>query len=348
MNTFSALIDVFSGPMLVWIGIFICLTQSAMFSGLNLAFFSLNRMELEVAAGEKNHAAQKVLAMRQDANFILTTVLWGNVSINVLLALLSNSALAGFSAFLFSTVFITLFGEIMPQAYFSRNALKMASILSPVFRFYQFILYPVARPCATLLDAWLGKEGIVYLRERELHRVIKKHVESEDAELDVLEGIGALNFLKIDEQPIFKEGEEIDPLSIIALPVQLDLPIIPLIQKNSSDPFLRQVQASKMKWVILTDLNNVPQIVLDADGYLRAALFDENDVNPYQYCHRPIVVTDPTTPLGDVIGELKVGDSEQSDEVIDHDIILLWGEYRQIITGADILGRLLQGVHARK
>jgi CBS domain containing-hemolysin-like protein len=70
-----------------------------MFSGLNVAFFSVNRLELEVA-GEHSPAARKVLAMRQDANFLLTTILWGNVGINVLMALLSNSVLAGVSAFI--------------------------------------------------------------------------------------------------------------------------------------------------------------------------------------------------------------------------------------------------------
>jgi CBS domain containing-hemolysin-like protein len=59
----------------------------------------------------------------------LPTVLWGNVTINVLLTLLSNSVLAGIGAFAFSTIVITLFGEIIPQAYFSRNALRMAARL---------------------------------------------------------------------------------------------------------------------------------------------------------------------------------------------------------------------------
>ena len=83
--------------------------------------------------------------MRQDANFLLTTILWGNVGINVLLTLLSDSVLAGVSAFLFSTFAITLFGEIAPQAYFSRNALKMASLLAPLLRFYQILFYPVVK-----------------------------------------------------------------------------------------------------------------------------------------------------------------------------------------------------------
>ena len=78
----------------VWIGIAFCLSQSAMFSGLNLAFFSLTRLRLEIEASQ-NKSAEKVLAMREDSNFLLTTILWGNVGINVLLTLLSDSVLAG-------------------------------------------------------------------------------------------------------------------------------------------------------------------------------------------------------------------------------------------------------------
>ena len=346
---------IFSSNGLIWLGIFFCVTQSAMFSGLNLAFFSLNRLELEVAAGDKNRAAQKVLAMRQDANFLLTTILWGNVSINVLLALLSNSALTGVLAFLFSTVFITVFGEIVPQAYCSRHALKVASALAPVLRFYQFLLFPVSKPCARFLDLWLGKEGIVYLRERDLHRVIKKHIEAEEAELDFLEGKGAMNFLQIDDLAVKEEGEVIDPRSIIALPVTLDLPQLPEITTGVNDPFLQQVQASGMKWVVLTDTQENPLLVLDADGYLRATLFEQGQgesqsksgsCNPYQFCHRPIVVKNPDLPLGDIIGQLRVGQATASDEVIDDDLILVWGEQRRIITGADILGRLLKGIQA--
>lgn len=33
---------------LLWIGICFCILQSAMFSGLNLAFFSLSRLQLEL------------------------------------------------------------------------------------------------------------------------------------------------------------------------------------------------------------------------------------------------------------------------------------------------------------
>ena len=251
---------------LLWIGIAFCISQSAMFSGLNLAFFSLSRLQLDVEIKQGNKSAAKVLEVRQDSNFLLTTILWGNVSINVLLTLLSDSVLAGIMAFAFSTVFITIFGEILPQAYFSRNALRMASLLAPVLRFYQFILTPVAKPCAMFLDMWLGKEGIDYLREKELISMIHAHMEADDAELDHVEGRGALNFLAIDEVRVTEEGEPVDADSIIYLPTRVDLPLIPEVSRDVNDPFLKLINASGHHWVVLADEEGNPQLLLDADA----------------------------------------------------------------------------------
>jgi len=94
--------------VLVWTGIVFCISQSAMFSGLNLALLGISRLRLEVEAQAGNRAAMRILILRKDANFLLTTVLWGNVAINVLLTLLSNSVMTGLTAFFFLTVLITL------------------------------------------------------------------------------------------------------------------------------------------------------------------------------------------------------------------------------------------------
>ena len=224
--------------MLTWFGIVFCISQSALFSGLNLAFFSITKLRLEVEASTGNRNAAKVLRMRKDSNFILTTIIWGNVGINVLLTLLSNSVLTGISAFLFSTVLITFIGEIAPQAYFSRHALHMASILSPVLRFYQLLLYPVSKPVAKMLDYWLGPEGIKYFQEKDLREIIKRHIESDEAEIERVEGIGAVNFMDIDDILVVKEGEPIDPQSIIKLNTQNGLPIFPDFEKNDSILFI--------------------------------------------------------------------------------------------------------------
>jgi metal transporter CNNM len=331
-----------------WLGILFCVSQSAMFSGLNLAFFSLSRLQLEVEVSQGNVAAMKILKMRQDSNFLLTTILWGNVGINVLLTLLSNSLLTGISAFVFSTVVITFAGEIIPQAYFARNAMRMASMLAPLLRFYQLLFYPVAKLSSIMLDLWLGKEGIDYLREKDLRSYITKHIEAEEADVDHVEGLGALNFLAIDDLSVSQEGEIIHPKSIIKLPVSLDLPIIPEIQRSVDDPFLVQLNASGHNWVILTDLENEPRLIIDADGCLRAAVFDnEHDFNPYHFCHRPLIVRNKNTPVGDIIPYLKGAESfdKHHDGEIEHDVVLVWAEdEKRIITGADILGRLFKGI----
>jgi metal transporter CNNM len=87
-----------------------------------------------------------------------------------------------------------------------------------------------------------------------------------------------------------------------------------------------------------------PVFVLDAHHFLRDALFDELDINPNTYWHRPIIVRDAKARLGDVIGLMKVTPERTGDDVIDHDLILVWHQQKRIITGSDLLGRLLRGI----
>lgn len=51
-----------------WALIFLCLSQSAMFSGLNLALFGISRLELEIEAESGNCRAKRILGLRPDAN----------------------------------------------------------------------------------------------------------------------------------------------------------------------------------------------------------------------------------------------------------------------------------------
>ncbi len=334
--------------VLIWIGIAICILHSAVFSGLNLAFFSMSRLQLEVEVKQGNDAAKTILTMREDSNFLMVGELWGNVSINVLLTLLSDSILAGVYSFLFSTIAITFLGEIFPQAYFSRNALKMSSLLTPIIRFYQKVLFVVAKPTAILLDGWLGKEGITYFREEELKAIISAHAEANEAEVVPVEGVGALNFLEIDKVSVMEEGETLDPKSIIQLPCTLDLPVIPEINSEEGKDFIKSVNESGHKWVVLIDEHNSPQLVLDADGFLRVLLDQKVNVSdPYSFCHRPVVIKDENCTLGSALSKLKqASEIEESwTEVLNHDLVIIWTETeKRVITGADVLGRLLKGI----
>jgi metal transporter CNNM len=301
-------------------------------------------LRLEVERTNGNRDAQKVLELREDSNFLLVTILWGNVGVNVLLTLLSHSVLAGVSSFLFSTVVITLVGEIIPQAYFSRHALRMAAMLGPALHFYQYLLYPVAKPSGLLLDWWLGKESILYLREQDITEILRKHVEAEGGDINHFEGVGAMNFLAIDDMFVIDQGEMVHPESLIHLEERHGKLVFPLFQRSADDPFIQAVAKSEKKWVILTDSRNYPCYALDSDKFLREALLGSPSFSPWQCCHSPIIVEDQKISLGDVILQMKNSSNRADDSPIDKDIVLVWGANKKIVTGADILGWLLKGV----
>lgn len=332
----------------IWIGIALCLSQSAMFSGLNLALFSLGRLRLETEAEKGNTPARKVLQLRQDSNLLLCTILWGNVSVNVLLALLSDSVMTGVYSFLFSTAGITFVGEIIPQAYFSRHALRIGSRLTPFIKFYKVLLFPVAKPCALILDGWIGPEGPSFYREKDIEALLEKHIREQDSEISANEGRGALNFLALDDRRISEEGSLIKPSTIVTMEARLDLPVFPDFETEQGQNFLAALKHNPGKWRIITDDNNAPLIVLDTTEFLSRYLVSDGKTDIYRFCHRPIIVDNPETPLDQVLGQFVVESNDRNDNVVDQDVVLYWtADEKRIITGADIFGRLLRGIAKR-
>jgi metal transporter CNNM len=84
--------------------------------------------------------------------------------------------------------------------------------------------------------------------------------------------------------------------------------------------------------------------VLDAHHFLRDALFGGLATDPTAYWHRPIIIRNMKARLGDVIGRMKVVQERPDDDVIENDLILVWGTQKRVITGSDLLGRLLRGI----
>lgn len=330
--------------LLIWIGILVCISQAALLSGLNLAVFSVSRLRLEVEAASGNAPARTLLRLRSQSNLVLATIIWGNVAANVLLTLLSRDVLAGILGFVFSTVVITCLGEILPQAFFTRHALAASARLAPLLKLYQVLLYVVAKPTALLLDWWLGPEAVSYLRERDFRVLIAQHVKANSPELGALEGTGALNFLDLDDITLADEGAALDPRSVIELPALNAQPQFPAYQRAVSDPFLQQINASGRRWVIIVDGSGQPYAALDAHRFLRHALLG-GSANPGDYLRRPIVATDERTPLGNVLGRLTLRSTATSEDVVVDNVILLWSpQRRRIISGSDLLGRLLRGI----
>ncbi|MCA1777497.1 MAG: DUF21 domain-containing protein [Loktanella sp.] len=328
---------------LIWLGIAFCISQSALFSGCNIAVFSLSRLRLEAAAADGDKSASSALDLRRDANFTLVTILIGNVAINVLLTMLADSVMAGVLAFLFSTVVITVLGEIGPQAYFSRNALRAVALFAPVLRFYRVLFWPLAKPTARLLDAWVGKEAVPWFRERELHNILRYHAANPGSEVGHVEAIGATNFLALDDLVAQDQGNALDPDSIVQLSFDGGEPVFPDLDHVRDDPFLRKLASSQRKWIVLNDDQGQPRLLLNANAFLRDFLTLGKDVDPGDYCHRPAVVHKPTDTLNTALGILTK--HREQDPGHDETVILLWSpDKKRMITGSDVLRCLLSGM----
>ena len=45
---------------------------------------------------------------------------------------------------------------------------------------------------------------------------------------------------------------------------------------------------------------------------------------------------------------MKICVDHPEDDIVDYDLILFWGDKKRVITGADLLGRLLRGIAIRE
>ena len=173
-------------------------------------------------------------------------------------------------------------------------------------------------------------------------------MEAAESEIAHIEGQGALSFLAIDDVSLADEGEVIDPHSVAQLPFDEGGPRFPQIVADTGDEFLRMLNRSGKTWTIIVDAHNEPRLALRVDDFIREALFSPHVFNPRRHCHRPIVVRNAERKLGDLIQSFQVRPERPGDDIVDDDVILLWDNERRIVTGTDILGRLLRGIASRQ
>lgn len=106
----------------VWAAICIivsCLGFSALFSGLNLGLMSLDRTELKIlkstGTGKEREYAAIIQPIRDHGNYLLCSILLGNVLVNSTFTILLDGLTSGLVAVVSSTLLIVIFGEITPQ-----------------------------------------------------------------------------------------------------------------------------------------------------------------------------------------------------------------------------------------
>uniref|UniRef100_A0A3P9H6M2 Metal transporter n=1 Tax=Oryzias latipes TaxID=8090 RepID=A0A3P9H6M2_ORYLA len=178
--------------------ILICglLVLSGMFSGLNLGLMALDPMELRIVQScgtdKEKRYARKIEPIRSKGNYLLCSLLLGNVLVNTTLTILLDDLIgSGLGAVVASTVGIVIFGEIVPQALCSRHGLAVGANTIMVTKFFMLLTFPLSFPVSKLLDVLLGQEiGTVYNREKlvGMLRVTEPYNDLDKEELNMIQG----------------------------------------------------------------------------------------------------------------------------------------------------------------
>lgn len=177
------------------ISIVICLlVLSALCSGLTLGMMSLNISELErkVNLGDKD--AVRVLKVRRKGSLLLCALLLSNTAVNATISVFLGNLTTGVIAGATATLLIVIFGEITPQALFSREPLKYGARMAWLVEALMWISWLVSKPVSMFIDFIFGKELPTRWDKKEITEIIKTH---ENGPIDSDEKriiLGALSF----------------------------------------------------------------------------------------------------------------------------------------------------------
>lgn len=141
----------------LWIRIailIVCVALSAFFSASETAFTSANRVKLKTMTQNGNKRAKAALALAENYDRLITTILIGNNIVNIaasslatslFLALLANQAnLATTLSTVVMTVVILIFGEVSPKAVAKESPESIAMTFAPVLRALCTVFTPAA------------------------------------------------------------------------------------------------------------------------------------------------------------------------------------------------------------
>lgn len=194
---------------------------SALFSGLTLGMMTQDLLHLKISSTSKTNKnaaryASKLLPLRSNGNFLLVTLLFGNVTVNTGLSILISELTSGWLAFTVSTVLIMIFGEIIPQAICSRYGLYIGGFFSPFIKLIQIVLFPILKPISAILDRAVGKSNEkVYSRE-ELYTLLEHHSGKEIISVYELELLRKIIFTSLAVSDIMTQIDEFQVLNVDA------------------------------------------------------------------------------------------------------------------------------------
>ena len=315
--------------MTLWVALVILVGFSAFFSASETAFSSLNQIRLKSRAEDGDSSAARVLAMAEQYDKLLSTILIGNNIVNIAAAsigtILFTQMLGAERGATVSTIVLTIivliFGEVTPKSLAKEMPEKVATAVSP----FLVLLLALMTPLTWLFTQWKKLLGhFVHsgeadtITEGELMTMVSEA--ENDGELTDRESELIRSAIEFDDV----EVEEILTPRVDVVAVEDDIPLEELAQTFAESGYSRLP-------VYHGTIDNIIGVVHEKDFYIarlkRATKIDDLVV--------PTLYTTGSTQISQLLRTLR----EQH-----HHLAVVVDEYggtEGIITLEDILEELV-------
>lgn len=170
---------------------------SGTFSGLTIGLMRLDLASLRRRAKLGDRDAAAILPLRRNDNQLLASLILGNVAANSILAVYLGTLTTGLIASVLATILIAVFGDILPQAFFTRYTRQLSTWVVPVAQLVLWVCTPIAGPIAWVLDRVLGAELPTLHSREEILAMVEEHRVNAGGTIDIQEEAivkGALSF----------------------------------------------------------------------------------------------------------------------------------------------------------
>lgn len=208
--------------------ILILLFLSAMISGSEIAYFSLNPRHLKDIEGKESRSNVRVMALLKKPKRLLATILIANNFVNVGIVILSayvTGMAFNFAAFpvigiiveIFVITFvILLFGEIMPKIYANQKPVSFASVMALPLQYLITLFYPLSSllvRTTTVIDKKMAaqSQAISMTDLSEAIDIATQQHDSPEEEAKILKGI--VKFTDIEVSEIMRPRMEVIALN---------------------------------------------------------------------------------------------------------------------------------------
>lgn len=224
-----------------WIFLLLAMFFSALFSGMEIAFVSANKLKIELESKQGKFSA-KILSffLKKSAKFISTMLLGNNIAIVIYSMLMAkflepkielfthNQGLILLSQTIISTLLILFFAEFLPKALFIINPNRVLTIAAVPLRIIYILLYPftyitvaISNSILKLFKMDVSESDLAFSKVDLEHFVMdiqERHEEGEEIDAEIQIFKNALDFSDVKVRECMIPRTE-----IIALEVETDL-----------------------------------------------------------------------------------------------------------------------------